>query len=186
MQRPAVPHKPLSVEEYLELEESATVRHEYVGGMVYARAGTTKRHNRISLSIAAHLLLAARGGLCRIYTSTVKVRAAEDAFYYPDVMVACGPEDEDDDPLFEEDPCLIVEVVSPSTSAIDRREKLLAYKRLSGLQAYLIVEQDARKVERHWRDDEGLWWQAELTGEGTIPIPGPETSLSLAEVYEDL
>jgi Uma2 family endonuclease len=72
------------------------VRHEYVGGMVYAMVGTTKRHNRIAGNVYARLLAAARGGPCRVYMETIKLRV-EDVIYYPDVMVACGAED--DDPL---------------------------------------------------------------------------------------
>jgi Uma2 family endonuclease len=59
--------------------------------------------------------------------------------YYPDVMVACGPDP--GDPYVESEPCLVVEVVSSSTEQTDRREKLAAYKRMPGLEAYLIDSQ---------------------------------------------
>ena len=95
-----IPHSLLTVEEYLGMEETASVRHEYVGGMVYAMVGATKRHNRIALDIATRLLVAARGGPCHVYVEAV--------IYYPDVMVACGTGD--DDPLVEDAPCLVVEV----------------------------------------------------------------------------
>ena len=166
------------------MEETATVRHEYVGGMVHAMVGTTKQHNRIVGNIYAHLLGASRGSPCRVYVETVKLRAAEDTIYYPDVMVACEPED---DPLVENFPCLVVEVASPSTGSIDRREKMLAYRKIPTLQAYLIVAQDERRVERHWRDESGEWFQGEAVGEeGFVPVPCPETKLTLAEIYEGL
>ena len=165
------------------MEETATVRHEYVGGMIHAMVGATKRHNRIVGNVYAHLLAASRGGPCRVYVETVKLRAAEDTIYYPDVMVACEPED---DPLVEHSPCLIVEVASPPTESIDRREKMLAYRKIPTLRAYLIVAQDERRVERHWRDESGEWRQGEAVGEGFVPIPCPETKLPLAEIYEGL
>ncbi|MDP9458151.1 MAG: Uma2 family endonuclease [Actinomycetota bacterium] len=165
------------------MEETATVRHEYVGGMIYAMVGATKRHNQIGLNIASRLLGAARGGPCRVYASDVKLRASDDAIYYPDVMVACEPED---DPLVEHKPCLVVEVASPSTESIDRREKMLAYRKTPTLQAYLIIAQDERRVERHWRDESGEWRQGEAVGEGFVPIPYPESGLPLAEIYEGL
>jgi Uma2 family endonuclease len=158
-----------------------------VGGMVYAMVGATKRHNRVIGNISARLLGASRGGPCRVYTEAVKLRV-EDVIYYPDVMVACGPEGEDEDPLIEEAPCLVVEVASPSTESIDRREKMLAYRSIPTLRAYLIVAQDDRRVERYWRGEDGEWRQGEAVGEGSkvpIPCPGP-MEITLSEIYEGL
>lgn len=182
----ATPHRPLSVEEYLELEKTATVRHEYVGGMVHALAGASDRHNRITLNIASRLLANARGGPCRVYMSDMKLRASENAFYYPDVMVVCEPL-EPGNPDFQRDPCLVVEVLSPSTEQIDRREKLLTYQNIPGVGAYLVVSQDRRRVERHFRGEDGLWRKADLVNEGRLPLPCPPgAELTLDEVYEGL
>ena len=173
----------LSVEDYLEMEKTATVRHEYVAGEVYAMTGASRRHNRIAGNVYRRLADAAAGGPCRVYMETVKLRI-EDIFYYPDVMVAC--EDEPEDPYYEDSPCLVVEVVSPSTESTDRREKLAAYKRIPGLKAYLIVDQERMQVERHFRDEEGAWCRADLVDEGRFSVPRPEMSLTLAEIYEGL
>lgn len=172
------------MEEYLELEEAATTKHEYVGGVIHALAGASDRHNRIALNIASRLLGAARGGQCRVYMSDMKLQASDEIFYYPDVMVACGEEPEN--PYLEDAPCLVVEVVSPSTESIDRREKLQAYRSIASLEAYLIVDQEQRRVERHWRGEDGLWRRAELAGEGRFPVPCPETELTLDGIYEGL
>ena len=126
----------MSVEDYLEMEKTATVRHEYVAGEVYAMTGASRRHNRIAGNVYRRLADAAAGGPCRVYMETVKLR--KDIFYYPEVMVACGSEPEN--PYYEDAPCLVVEVVSPSTESTDRREKLAAYKRVPGLKAYLILD----------------------------------------------
>lgn len=180
----AAPNSPLTIEEYLKLEESATVRHEYVAGEIHAMTGATRRHNRIAGNVYRRLADAAAGGNCRVYMETVKLRVATDTVYYPDVMVACGPEPED--PYVESEPCFVVKVVSPSTEATDRREKLAAYKRLPGLEAYLIVDQERRWVERHFRDADGMWRRADLVDEGRFSVPCPEIELTLAEVYEGL
>lgn len=176
----------LTVEEYLELEKTSSVKHEFVGGEVHAMTGASGRHNRISGNIFAVLWNAARGGPCRVFQSDMKVRTADDAFYYPDVLVAC--DDPPEDPYYvEPDPCLVVEVVSPSTEATDRREKLAAYKRMPDLKAYLIVSQERKWIERHFRDESGEWRRADLTEEGSFPVPCPPgAALSLTEVYEGL
>ncbi len=174
---------PLSVEDYLEMEKTATVRHEYVAGEVYAMTGASRRHNRIAGNVYRRLADAAAGGPCRVYMETVKLRI-DDVFYYPDVMAACGTEP--DDPYYEDAPCLVVEVVSPGTESTDRREKLAAYRRVPGLKAYLILDQERMLVERHFRDEEGVWIRADLVDEGGFSVPCPEMSLTLAEIYEGL
>ena len=189
MSEPIVPHEPLSVEEYLELERTGEMRHEYVAGEIHAHAGGTRRHDVISGNIFALLWNAARNGQCRVHSSDRLLKAAEDVFYYPDVTVVCPPEDETgaDEALFEEAPCLVVEVTSPSTKDIDRREKMLAYRQIPSLKAYLVVDQEMMRVERYWRDESGRWWRAEAVGEeGIVPLPCPETELTLPQIYERL
>lgn len=170
----------LSVEEYLRLEEASEVKHEYIAGAVYAMVGASRRHNRIALNIASRLLAVAGEGPCRVYMADVKLRAAPGVLYYPDVMVACGPEG---DPLIEEAPCLLVEVTSPGTEIVDRREKWAAYREIESLQTYLIVHQDERRVERYYRDERNEWRRAEVAGEGRLPLTCPEIELSLEEIY---
>jgi Uma2 family endonuclease len=184
MGSPAV-HGLLSLEEYLELERDSPVRHEYVGGVIYAMAGASRRHNRISGNIFRRLADAADGAHCRVYISDMKVLTPDGLGYYPDVMVACGREPED--PYLEDEPCLIVEVSSPSTAPTDRREKLLAYRNIPTLGAYLIVDQERWRVERHFRDDNGVWQRAGPVEDGRIPVPCPPgAELTLEGIYEGL
>jgi Uma2 family endonuclease len=182
MAQPHTYDRPLSIEEYLELEETSAYRHEYLAGEIYAMTGATRRHNRIIVNIAAHLWAAARGGPCRVYVESVKLRAAIDTIYYPDLMVACGPEGES--PWIEDAPCLVVEVTSPSTETIDRREKMLAYRRMNSLEAYVIVDQERRRVERHYRNPDRSWGVAQLVDRGPVPIPCPAVELTLDDIYE--
>lgn len=180
MPEQTVTERLLSVEEYLRLEEGSEVKHEYIAGAVYAMVGASRRHNRIALNIASRLLAATGDGPCRVYMADVKLRAAPGVLYYPDVMVACGPAG---DPLIEEAPCLLVEVLSAGTEIIDRREKWAAYRELESLKAYIIVHQDERCVERYYRDEKNEWQRAEVTGEGRLPLPCPEIKISLDEIY---
>lgn len=185
MSHPASRTRALTVDEYLRMEEASPIRHEYVGGEVHAMTGGTLRHNQITLNLAAALRAAARGGPCRVYVNDVKARAAKDVIYYPDVLVACAPQD--DRGVIARDPCLVVEVLSLSTRTVDRREKLAAYKRIPTLSAYLVVEQRERHVERHWRAEDGAWWREEVSdaaGTSRLTVPCPEAELTLDEIYE--
>ena len=90
----------------------------------------------------------------------IRVEAA-DAFYYPDVFVTCDPRDTE--PYFKRFPCLIVEVLSPSTEAVDRREKLRHYRMLETLKEYMLVSIEERKVEIFRRELTGEWLVDTLT-----------------------
>jgi Uma2 family endonuclease len=185
MVQSVTPHGYITVEEYLELEKTSSVKHEYVAGEIHAMVGASRRHNRIAVNILRRLADAAEGGPCRVYISDMKLRVADDLFYYPDVMVACEPEP--DDPYTENEPCLVVEVVSPSTETTDRREKLAAYKKMPSLRAYLIVAQDRQWIERHWRGEDGVWRRADLVDEeALVPFPCPEMETTIARIYEGL
>jgi Uma2 family endonuclease len=97
-------------------------------------------------------------------------------------MVDCTTIDEDE--MNADDDCLIVEVTSPSTPVTDRREKLVSYKKLPALRAYLIVDQRRRRVERHVRNEAGEWWQSLVTGDESIALPCVDLTLTLGEIYE--
>ena len=184
MAQRAAPPPFLTVEEYLELEEGSTVRHEYVEGALFALAGSSLRHNRIAGNIYRALAAAADGTTCEVYISDVRCRVGS-VFYYPDVMVACGDPDTDRQ-AYRTDPCLLVEVTSPSTASSDRREKLLVYRQIPTVRAYLIVDQDTRRVERHYRDADGVWQRADHLNDGVVPVACPEAELTLDGIYRDI
>lgn len=184
MAEAVVPPPLLSVDEYLELEQGSSIKHEYVEGALYALAGSTDRHNRIAINILRALADAADGTPCRVYISDMRVQIGK-VFYYPDVMVACE-EPDTDNPIYRRDPCLLVEVTSRGTASIDRREKLLVYRQIPSVRAYLIADQDARRVERHFRDDDGVWQRADVVNDGAFPVPCPQTELTLDAIYKGL
>jgi len=170
--------------EYLEGEKLAEVRHEYVDGVVYAMAGTSRRHNRIAVNFARKLSLTDRqSNPCEIYLSDVKVRAQRaKSYYYPDVIVGCQRDEADE--YYLEKPCLIVEVTSKSTEWKDFTEKALAYQKLAALQVYLIVAQDQPLVTMYYRDEETGWEVALDDLEQVLILPCPDSTLSLADIYE--
>ncbi|CRI63694.1 conserved hypothetical protein [Thiocapsa sp. KS1] len=176
----------IGLDDYLQGELASDIRHEYVAGQVFAMAGAGESHNRIAGNLFFHLRAATRGTPCGVFISDMKVRvAAHEAFYYPDVLLTCDPHDRES--LYKTSPCLIAEVLSPSTEIIDRREKLIAYRALASLRDYLLVAQDSRRVERFARTEEGDW-RHEILDDGvlTFTCGGLEVRLSVAELYEDV
>ena len=172
--------------DYLEGEKHAEIRHEYVDGQVYAMAGSSLRHNDIAINITSLLRPLTRGTPCKVNASDVKVRTQRsNAYYYPDVIVGC--QRDNTDTHFLEKPCLIVEVTSKSTEWKDYAEKLIAYQKLASLQVYLIVAQDQPLVTMVYRDAESGWEVARFDAlEQTLTLPCPESTLTLADIYEGI
>src|SRR5688500_4621394 len=180
-----VPLLTLTVAEYLESEKFSHARREYLAGQVYAMAGASAAHNLIAGNIFARLRTHLRGGPCQVFISDMKLRIeAINTFYYPDVMVTCDPEDRED--YFKSRPSLIIEVSSPSTVVIDRREKLLAYQRIPNLREYILISQDEIKVEIYRRHQGGRWWEQTLEGESELELESVGLKIVLNDIYEDV
>lgn len=180
-----VPVFTLTVPQYLEAEKTASVRHEYIAGQVYAMAGASDAHNTITGNFFAVLRSHLRGGPCRVFVSDMKLRIeAADVFYYPDVLVTCDPEDSE--PYFKTRPTIIVEVMSPSTNVTDHREKALAYQKIDSLREYVLVAQDQIKVEMYRRDKNGNWWLETLGPEHTIELESVNLEIPVKDLYEDV
>jgi len=174
--------EPLSIDDYLDLEEGGEVRHEYINGVIYAMVGASARHNLISGSLFANLRAHLKGSPCRVFQSDMKVRSGE-VFYYPDVMVSCGalsPEDR-----FVTDPKLIIEVLSPSTESKDRLEKLVMYQNIPNLQEYVLVSQDKVSIEIYRRNDE-VWNIVSFVPKDNLEFKSIGLSLPIETVYEDI
>ncbi len=184
MSQPAPIFDRMTEPQYLEFEKTSAVRHEFVGGWLYAMAGESKYHNEIALNIAVVLRAKARDKNCRVFMENVKVRAAEGSkYYYPDIVLSCEPGSKTG--YIAENPCLIVEVLSPSTEAIDLREKLEIYTKIPSLKTYLIVSQTERKVLAY-QLLEGDWARTTLEGQGFAKVPCLETRITLEEIYEGI
>jgi Uma2 family endonuclease len=174
----SAPAKTITFEEYLELEKTSSIRHEYVDGELHAMAGEKIRHNRIAGQLYALLLARAIERGCQIVIESVKLRVHNTRVRYPDVVVSCAPGDDD---YFLENPCFIAEVLSDSTATTDLETKLEEYLRLPTLQRYAIISQDVRRVIVYKRV-EGRW-ELEILNDGAFDVPCLETNVMLEQIY---
>jgi Uma2 family endonuclease len=176
----------VSVEEYLEGETLAETKHEYVGGTIYAMAGATNRHNRITTNAIVFLGLGLRGKPCEVFNSDTKVRielSNQTRFYYPDALVVCDLNSANDH--FQERPVMIVEVLSESTRRIDLGEKRDAYLAIPTLKLLLLVEPDLAAVALYRRGPAGGFLLEEYSGlDAVVDFPEIGVTLSLADLYE--
>lgn len=172
----------MSVEEYLRSEELSPYKREYVGGFVYplhAHAGVSQPHSLITMNITGTLFPQARRQGCRLHAGEMRLQV-EGAMFYPDVMLVC----EQDTPhaFYETAPCLLVEVLSPSTAANDRVGKYAMYTGIPTLQTYLIVEQAERRVYEYQREGD-KWRLREVAGDGEVSVPCLDVRLTLEDIY---
>jgi Uma2 family endonuclease len=167
-----VPVDPLTYDEYVKFEHLSEVRHEFVGGQVYAMSGGTETHDLVAGAIYAALRVPFRSKGCRTFVFNRNLRIGDDG-YYPDVLVTYGPAAHRH---YETDATWIVEVLSPSTEDHDRREKTVAYGKLPSLRGYVLVEPGMEYVRFGRPTPEGwVWYQY-----------GPRHMLELDDVSLDL
>jgi len=179
-------HALLTVDEFLAAEPSYQVKHEYLGGMVYAMAGASTPHITIATNLITAIGSRLRGRQCQAFGSDMKLRLAVSAttyFYYPDAMIFCGTAGLG--PSWCERPSVIFEILSESTRSIDEREKRMAYLALPSLDAYVRIEQERCEVVIERRTNEG--WQREIFGpDGLVRLPTVDVEFPVAELYERL
>ena len=146
--RPIVSTIRMTAEQYLQLgDDPPGVRLELVEGEIAVSPSPTPRHN-ILVNLLAHLLTGhvLQHGLGGVLTDTdtpvspFTVRRPDILFFRTDRMHLVG-EDRLNGP-----PDLAVEVVSPSSGQIDRRDKFEQYA-AAGIRYYWIIDPETRTFD---------------------------------------
>jgi Uma2 family endonuclease len=175
----------IAISDYLAGELVSPVKHEYLGGIVYAMAGGTNRHNAIASNILISLGSRLRGKPCRPFNSDTKVQVlfpTQTRFYYPDAMVVCRPSNER--LSYQEAPVVIVEVLSRSTRRLDEGEKREAYFQLPSLQAYVLIDQECQRLTIWRRGDQGFQAEVQDGADASLDLPELGFSIPFNEIYE--
>jgi len=146
-----------SPQEYLNWESQQPIKYEYINGQVFAMTGGTIPHNQVAINLAALLKNHLLGRGYKVLGGDAKVGITDnDPFHYPDVSVTCDNRDRNARQYIRY-PCLIVEVLSPSTESEDRGRKFRHYRRIESLQEYLLIDPDCPSVECYRRNERGNW-----------------------------
>ncbi|HEU5443250.1 MAG TPA: Uma2 family endonuclease, partial [Steroidobacteraceae bacterium] len=177
----------VTLEEFLEFERSGPVAHEFVAGEIYAMSGPSRFHDMIVTNLIGDIRTHLRGCPCRTHTSSRKVQfkcRGDDIVYRPDVWVACGENLDAEEELIDE-PRLVIEVLSPSTERIDRREKAVNYREIPTLEEIVLVAQWTAEITLYRRSDH--WRPTILSALGeTLELKSIELTLLLERIYENL
>ncbi|GAB4177216.1 MAG: Uma2 family endonuclease [Coleofasciculaceae cyanobacterium] len=184
----------MTPQEYLEWEEQQPIKYEYINGEVFAMTGGTLPHNDIAINLTSALKNHLRGKGCKVQMVDVKVGVSKNGpFHYPDVMVTCDSQDLTARKVIYH-PCLIVEVLSPSTEAFDRGDKFRNYRRIKTLKEYVLIEADRMNVECYRLNEKGKWeltpYSPEETTENGTELEVQLTSVDfrcpISLLYEDV
>jgi Uma2 family endonuclease len=171
----------ITEEEYLQLEEKATVRHEFISGKMYEMPGGSNNHEDVISNIHVQLSLQR----LKTVSQGLRVRNPQNkSYYYPDVLVRPHGGGKAG---YTETPLLIAEVLSPSTRINDLSDKFIAYRHFASLEYYLVVEPDFCYVNLFSKDESGEW-QSEVYNQFTdvVPLPKLNASLPVKDIYEGL
>ena len=174
-----------TVQGYLDMERSSTVKHEYHHGYVYAMSGGTQAHSQIAVNLLTLLRTGIRGSDCRALNSDIKVQQSPDDFVYPDAVVTCDPRDRAFGQDWIDYPTLVVEVLSPSTERYDQGKKFEEYKAIPTFREYVLVEQRRREVEVRGRDAAGPWTSTTYGPADDVVLHSLALTLPMDLIYED-
>ena len=175
----------LTPAEYIDLERKAVTKSEYLSGQIVAMSGASNAHNIITMNTSYQLYDQLLDRDCLVYASDMRVRVHDPiSYFYPDLTVVCG------EPRFEDDvfdtllnPTVVIEVLSPSTAAYDRREKFTRYQQIASLKEYILISQNRIYLEHHLRQED-QWRATEFQKlEDVVPVPSIECELLLGHVY---
>ena len=148
-------------------------------------SGASNAHNIITMNTANQLYNQLVDEDCLVYASDMRVGVSSPtSYFYPDVTVVCG------EPRFEDNvfdtllnPTVVVEVLSPSTAAYDRREKFTRYQQITSLKEYILISQSRMQVEHHLRQ-ESRWDATEFQKlEDVVVLPSIKCQLHLPHIY---
>lgn len=147
-----------SVKEYLEVEKSSPLRHEYSYGQIFAMVGSSRNHSRIASAINTRLYMQLLNGTCESFMADTRTRVNDNLYYYPDVVVACSSHFqviEGVDNLTN--PVFITEVLSRSTARFDQDAKFRDYQQIESLRYYLLVSQYQVNAVLFSKDEANNW-----------------------------
>lgn len=181
------PHHPsMSIEEYLDLDRrSSETRYEYIDGYVRMLAGGTPDHAKIAANVIGVLYGVLEGSTCGVYTSDVRVCLSETRYVYPDIAVSCDARDQEQEEMIQY-PCLIVEVLSPSTEAYDRGRKLAYYRQCPSIREYVLVDSQRQTVEV-FRREKNTFWTYHAFGPGDeVELASLSVRFPLVKLYRNV
>ena len=177
-----------TIEEYLEMENAATEKHEYYEGEIFAMSGAKGPHVIITKNLTVELGIKLKGKPCQPFGSDGRIYIPENTlFTYPDLSVICGKRESlNNDDLNFLNPTIIFEILSPSSKNYDRGDKFKLYRDILSLKEYVLVDSESVSIEDWHINNAGHWELTEYRNLSEILyLHAIQVSLELIEIYAD-
>jgi len=173
----------MSVEDYLILNRnSKDTRYEYLDGEIRILAGGSPDHSIIIANLTSAIKGSLKGSQCRVYNSDVQLRLSEKRYVFPDVTISCDERDRNQKEMIRH-PRVVVEVLSPTTEAVDRGKKAAYYRACPTIQEYMMVDSEEVFVEVHRREEE-RWTINTFEPGDTITLESLGIQFPIEDAYE--
>lgn len=176
----------LTPEEYFTWESTQPEKYEYIDGQVYAMGGGSINHGRISIRFTSMLDSYLEDTGCITGNSDIKVNIlGSNNYTYPDISVTYDDRDKANTQYITY-PCLIIEVLSPSTEAYDRGGKFRMYRKNPALIDYLLVSSTSMEVDLYHKNDRGDWLIINYKPGEVIELQSINFNFPIDQVYRGL
>jgi Uma2 family endonuclease len=172
----------MDADEFLAWAQTQPGRHELVQGQVSTMSAEQAQHALVKGEIYAYLRqgVRERNLPCQVFVDGMALRVSRDTVYEPDACVRYG-EPVDPKALAVDDPLVVVEVVSPSTSRRDSGAKLADYFAMPSVRHYLIVDCDRRVVTHHRREAGRI--ETAIISRGDLTLDPPGLVLAVQDLF---
>ena len=158
-------------------------RFELANGEVVAMASERARHALVKSRVCRRLdeAVEAAGLPCIVFPDGMAIRIDAYTVYEPDAALRCGEELPDETVIYD-DPIVVVEVLSPSTTGVDTGGKFEDYFRLPSLHHYLIIRPRPASVVHHERQADGTI-QTRILASGELRLDPPGITVDVASLF---
>ena len=178
-------YRPITAAEFLEMDFGTDKKFELDNGVIYMMTGGTEAHAWVQLNILTWLRNKLRGTDCRPYGPDMALRISDIDIRYPDVSIYCDqpPRDELSRAKLLDNPTVIIEVLSPSTTTLDQGTKLEEYQAIASVRTIAFVDPVNELCRTRERQSATGWLDQIFSGERGIPIPTLDFTVPHDEIF---
>lgn len=174
-----------SEEDYWAMDEASPTKLEWIGNRIVAMAGGSFNHGVIGANLAVAVGKRLENRPCFPVSADVRVRSqsrGENA--YPDLTIVCPParfDERQSETLIN--PSVVFEVLSPGTAERDLTLKSDLYFSIPSVSSYVLVTQDACRIEQRVRSGQGYQTRILHDLEDELELGELEIRVPLREIY---